>query len=361
MLQKCAKADIVKSREVPIRISGSGVRPFLLGASCAKVSIMPNHVLLLGAGFSRNWGAPLAAEVANSLLEEVGNDGPSQNLLRQHSKNFENALSEVQRQYLHSSSSTEAKQRLDRLQGAIAAMFERLNATFEPPREFEFCSDIKYSVARFLAMFDSIFNLNQDLLLEMRYSTQILTASATRWNGLEAPGMRSLPDPSLTGIADSHKRRWVPMEPPFSVSECFQPHFKIHGSSNWTTADGRNLLVMGGDKEFMIREHQVLRWYYEQFQRRLAIGGTRLMVIGYSFSDRHINEAITEAAQRETLTGMFLVDPAGWEVLNPTPPHHIKVPNGLEEVQRLGGSTRLLSATFAGDAFEHGKFVNFFR
>jgi len=106
---------------------------------------MPKHVLLLGAGFSRNWGAPLAAEVANSLLEEIGNDGPLQTLLRQHSKNFENALSEVQRQYLQSSSSTEAKQRLDRLQGAIATMFERLNAIFEPPREFEFCNDIRYS------------------------------------------------------------------------------------------------------------------------------------------------------------------------------------------------------------------------
>jgi hypothetical protein len=42
---------------------------------------------------------------------------------------------------------------------------------------------------------------------------------------------------------------------------------------------------MGGNKEFMIREHKVLRWYYEQFQQRLAIGGTRVMVIGYSFSD----------------------------------------------------------------------------
>jgi hypothetical protein len=109
------------------------------------------------------------------------------------------------------------------------------------------------------------------------------------------------------------------------VNERIQPHFKIHGSSNWTTADGRNLLVMGGDKEFMIREHKVLRWYYEQFLQRLAIGGTRLMVIGYSFSDRYINDAITEAAQRGTLTGMFLVDPAGWDVLNPTPPHHIRV------------------------------------
>jgi hypothetical protein len=322
---------------------------------------MPNHVLLLGAGFSRNWGAPLAAEVANSLLEQVGNDGHLQALLTRHSKNFENALSEAQRDYLHTSSSTEAAERLDRLQGAIATMFDRLNITFEPPREFEFCNDVQFSVARFLAMFDSIFNLNQDLLLDMRYSTQILTASGARWNGLESPGMRPLPDSTLTGIADSHKRRWTPTEPPFSVSDRLQPHFKIHGSSNWATADGRNLLVMGGDKEFMIREHQVLRWYYEQFQQRLAIGGTRLMVIGYSFSDRHINEAITEAAQRGTLTGMFLVDPAGWDVLNPTPPHQIKVPHVLEEVPRLGGTTRLVSATFAGDAFEHQKFMNFFQ
>jgi hypothetical protein len=322
---------------------------------------MPNHVLLLGAGFSRNWNAPLAAEVTNSLLEQVGGDGHLQALLRRHPKNFENALSEVQRDYLHAPSSAEAKDRLDCLQAAISAMFERLNASFEPPREFEFCNDVQFSVSRFLAMFDSIFSLNQDLLLDMRYSIQILTASGARWNGFAAPGMRPVPDSTLTGIADSHRRRWTPMDPPFSVGDRIQPHFKIHGSSNWATADGRDLLVMGGDKEFMIREHEVLRWYYEQFQQRLAIGGTRLMVIGYSFSDRHINDAITEAARRGTLIGMFLVDPSGWDILNPTPPHHIRVPNALEDVPRLGGSTRLFSATFAGDAFEHQRFMNFFR
>ena len=143
---------------------------------------MPNYVLLLGAGFSHNWDAPLATEVANALLQEVADNAHLQALLRRHSKNFENALSEVQREYLHASSA-EAKKRLDRLQGAIATMFDRLNATFEPPREFEFCNDREYSVSRFLAMFDSIFNLNQDLLLEMRYSTRILTASGARWNG----------------------------------------------------------------------------------------------------------------------------------------------------------------------------------
>ena len=321
---------------------------------------MPNHVLLLGAGFSRNWNAPLAAEVANSLLGQVGNDAHLQDLLRRHSRNFENALSEVQREHLNVPSSAEAKERLDRLQSAIAVMFEQFNATLEPPREFEFCNDMQYSVSRFLAKFDSIFNLNQDLLLDMRYSQQILTASGVRWNSFESPGTRPIPDSTLTGIADGHKRRWTPTDPPFSVRARTQPHYKLHGSSNWVTADGKDLLVMGGDKEFMIREHRVLRWYYEQFQQQLAVGGTRLMVIGYSFSDRHINDAITEAAQRGTLTGMFLVDPAGWEVLNPTPMYHIKVPNALEDVPRLGGSTRLLSSTFAGDAFEHRRFMDFF-
>jgi len=321
---------------------------------------MPNHVLLLGAGFSFNWGAPLAAEVSDSLLGQVGRDAHLQAVLRRHPRNFENALSEVQRDYLDATTSAEAKQRLERMQAAITTMFDRLNATFEPPRDFEFCYDVHFSVSRFLAKFDSIFNLNQDMLLEMRYSGQILTASGVRWDGFASPGMRPLPDPLLTGIGDSYKRRWSPLAPPFSVSPRIQPHFKIHGSSNWVTADGRDLLVMGGDKALTIREHEVLRWYYQEFQERLAIGGTRLMVIGYSFSDGHINEAITEAARKGMLTGMFLVDPKGWDVLGPPQPRPINVPSPLDEVPRLGGSARPFRATFAGDTFEHRKFMEFF-
>ena len=90
-------------------------------------------------------------------------------------------------------------------------------------------------------------------------------------------------------------------------------------------------------------------------------GSTRLMVIGYSFSDQHINEALVEASQKGNLSGIFLVDPTGRDVLNPTGPHHIKVPNGLEEIPNLGGSTRLFSQTFGGDEFEHQKFREFFQ
>jgi hypothetical protein len=68
---------------------GPGLERAGLVAEAARVPLMPNYVLLLGAEFSRNWDAPLAAEVANSLLEEVADDTHLQALLRRHSKNFE--------------------------------------------------------------------------------------------------------------------------------------------------------------------------------------------------------------------------------------------------------------------------------
>jgi hypothetical protein len=187
-------------------------------------------------------------------MRAVEGDAYMRDLLTRHAKNFENALSEVQRDYL-SSGSAAAKARIEKLQVAIASMFDKLNATFENHTHFEFNNDRRYSVSEFLAGFDAIFGLK----LELIYAQQVLTASNTRWNGLEMVGMTPVPDPTVTGIGDQHKRQWRPLSPPFAVSDRFQPYFKIHGSSNWYTADGRELLVMGGDKEFMIREHEVLR------------------------------------------------------------------------------------------------------
>ena len=141
-----------------------------------------NKILLLGAGFSRNWNAPLAREVANSLLQAVGTDAHLQEVLKRYDKNFENALSEIQREFISAPSSPEATARFDTLQRAITGMFERINVSFEPPAPFEFTNSVQYSVAGFLARFDAIFNLNQDMLLELRYAQQVLSASNTRWS-----------------------------------------------------------------------------------------------------------------------------------------------------------------------------------
>jgi hypothetical protein len=39
------------------------------------------HILLTGAGFSQNWGGPLAADVFNGLLSDKDLDGPTRELL----------------------------------------------------------------------------------------------------------------------------------------------------------------------------------------------------------------------------------------------------------------------------------------
>ncbi len=312
-----------------------------------------NHVVLLGAGFSRNWDAPLAAELTNWVLGRIGDDPYLRSVLSRHEKDFESALSQVQMEYTSSPTSPEAKARLDRMQDAVAAVFEASNAALQKGR-FEFSQERRFSVSEFLARFDAIFGLNQDLLLELHYGEQVLLANPNRWGGLQWPGMRPVRDPQRG------TRTWAPA-PPFTVHSRLQPYFKLHGSSDWHTDDGRDLLVMGGNKQFNIRQFPVLRWYYDQFKSYLSRPDTRLMVIGYSFSDEHINDAIIEARRSGGLTGMFLVDPAGRDVLNAKGGSPVSRREGLEEIPSLGGSTRLISATFAGDEFEHGKFVEFFR
>ena len=59
------------------------------------------HILLLGAGFSRNWGGLLANEVFDYLIgqQNVAQDGYLRSLLWNHrtTGGFENALAEASR------------------------------------------------------------------------------------------------------------------------------------------------------------------------------------------------------------------------------------------------------------------------
>jgi hypothetical protein len=75
------------------------------------------------------------------------------------------------------------------------------------------------------------------------------------------------------------------------------------------------------------------------------------MVIGYSFGDAHINDAIVEAIKRADLK-IFLVDPLGDKVLGPL--HEVISP------RLIGISQRSISSTFNEDTVEHNKLIRFF-
>ena len=77
----------------------------------SRGSLMPNFVLLTGAGFSKNWGGFVAREITNALMSQLQNNPyPLQALNR---GNFEDVLSQVQ-----SGIRPETQDRLNAMQGA---------------------------------------------------------------------------------------------------------------------------------------------------------------------------------------------------------------------------------------------------
>ena len=150
-----------------------------------------------------------------------------------------------------------------------------------------------------------IFTLNQDLLIERKFINHHLT-----------PGM----NPAIPGIRGSH------FSPPFSstfggitgddseifASIDFDPasppplagnfnYIKLHGSFNWKSSDGRELMVIGTEKSRQIMKSPLLTWYSDVFKEVLGQGDVRVMLFGYSFSDLHINEVIADAVNNHGL------------------------------------------------------------
>ena len=99
-----------------------------------------SHYLLLGAGFSRNWGGWLASEAFEYLLgcPEVVRNPQLQALLWRNQPNggFENALAEVQANFIRAPQ--ENTEILQGLQSAVARMFDDMNRGFFDHTDFEF-------------------------------------------------------------------------------------------------------------------------------------------------------------------------------------------------------------------------------
>ena len=136
------------------------------------------HILLLGAGFSRNWGGWLADEAFEYLLGPEYIDDGIRSLLWDHEREgggFEDALAQLQESATQRSNET----------------MKRNKALVKT--KFEFHDAPEYSIGRYLRKFDAIFTLNQDLLIEKHYSRGgYLSDSDSRWKRCETPGIERI-------------------------------------------------------------------------------------------------------------------------------------------------------------------------
>jgi hypothetical protein len=293
----------------------------------------------------------LASEVFQYLLgcDEV--DDELRRLLWR-DRNFEDVLAALQQ-----ATDDDSKRRYQLLVSVLAGMFDSMGQAFMQ-REFEFRSPPdNYSLASFLMRFDAIFTLKQDTLLEQKY---IPIVGSAKWGRAQLPGIKYLGNPQLTGSVHDRIAVMEPNPSDFEMPPGIQPYIKLHGSCNWNDGpSGGRILVMGGQKTISIGQFPILSWYHQEFRNMLMRPGTRLMVIGYSFSDAHIDDAITDAIKESDLK-IFLVDPRGDKVLDKRDPRAM-IPDHpgplLDTItpRIIGISQRPIASTFKDDTVEHGK------
>lgn len=325
------------------------------------------YILLLGAGFSRNYGGWLADELTGDIMGRVSHD-PELLKHLQDQNGFEAALEAVRGLYKQDPGHRVNAQRFFTLQDAISASFAEMNAVFEARGHMEFQNgNASRYVNTFLARFDAIFTLNQDLLLELLYKPRDFNEySGREWQGIDLPGM------SYVAKDGDQDEIWIPTAgtTAFDPRPGCQPVVKLHGSVKWLGIGDRpssrdsaeRMLIIGTNKAGDIERSRVLSRYFQKFKEELARAGARLMVIGYGFRDAHINDAIAACAGLET----FIVDPAGRRVvesLNITRQRGvgIMVPQPIEQIKLIGVSRRSLSQSFGNDQLAWNQLMRFFR
>ncbi len=265
-----------------------------------------DRILLTGAGFTKNFGGPLAKELWSIIFSDpILDQAPDVRAILLKDFDFESAYNVVMHgaRLPFETEDGEADWDLQRkaLGRAVNDAYEYIDLKV---REFSFRRDAPYpvniyKVQEFISAFagDSnkpgyFFTLNQDLFIERHY-----------YNGRR---------PTLPGIA--HRPSWftaddsqpladercVIQDPPGGIP--FHPgdspfyYLKLHGSCNWYTAD-RETMVIGDSKQHQIAAQPILAAYLDVFRSVLSGADRRLLCVGYSFSDDHINLAIKEGIQ----------------------------------------------------------------
>src|SRR5262245_7554901 len=116
----------MKNPEAPaVKREAEGCGPWkkrlTVHSNCSRMRIDMGRYLLIGAGFSRNWGGPLSEEITGSLLGDLHDDIEIANALRRGP--FEDAFQGFQPP--SATHSVDAK--LIRFQEAVSGLFLRLN------------------------------------------------------------------------------------------------------------------------------------------------------------------------------------------------------------------------------------------
>lgn len=312
------------------------------------------RIALLGAGFTHNWGGWLASELVGELCGRIHDDADLLRMLKE-TRNFEKVLGEIRQQ---ANRGPTQQRRFDRLEQAVLETFDDMNRMLAK-QQFEFSiRDPDRWLVTFLAEFDAIFTLNQDLMLELHYVPGKTFEERRKWRSTAYPGI-ALPADWTDVMPAGRLDRILYEADTLKHDSQDQPIYKLHGSVNWRTKEGTPIAVIGDGKDASIRGNSLLSGYFDEFRKCLSTGQTKLMVIGYSFSDDHVNKFVEDASSNSGLQ-TYLVNPAGLSLFDPPSNAHISQPKAVFRALRLSGiMTRPFCDAFTFDELSFNSFRRF--
>lgn len=320
-----------------------------------------NTILLTGAGFSSNWGGLLASDVSSYLMQLIKGNFELESLLH-NSNGFEDAYEKL-REKVKNNPSMNNIQNIETLENALHDVFNAMNIAYQKKGTLNFNSDISKSVSNFLANFDSIFTLNQDLLLELLYAKFFPIIHPKRKIGVEFVGVK----PAGDWNQDPLNAKWVEREEK-TFSHNLQPIHKLHGSINWVDeSNGKKMMIIGTEKIASISSQPIIRYLNGEFYRQLMLENSKLMIIGYGFKDEHINQYIINAYNHKRNQGkdlpIFVIHPDGQgylKTINHSYGGAIKSKEPIEEIHMVWMRGKL-SSTFKDDDIEYQRLQDFFK
>lgn len=270
---------------------------------------MANLVLLTGAGFTANFGTPLAegmwAKIFNYCDFKKCPKLRSIMLDPNHRFNYENIYTEIINDKSRRYQEEEKEVFNDALIKAYNDMDEIIKNLIPPSDGLNF-----YELKCFLSRFNLsyIFTLNQDLFIERHYCDSL--------NSIEIPIMGSK---SVVAEPSNCERDKVSLPESQNLNEQIKSYvkgknsltyIKLHGSQNWYDTSGSGHMIIGTSKKEDINGSPLLKFYSKLFKEALSQENTKLLIIGYSFGDEHINDIICE--YRSWLE-IFVINPIGLE------------------------------------------------
>jgi len=256
---------------------------------------MSNKILLTGAGFTNNFGAPLASEVSSLIFNSISDNPQLMELLK---NNFDyEAIYQTVMQSQEYDAATKAS--------FTSAMAEAYNIINKLVKNHGLSNIDTIKFKELLKGFDKpngsgfIFTLNQDLFLDNNISmfpeiTYEIPVEGVPITNPEYPFERMKLNISYDNFEEfkANKQKY------FNKTDSRIFYIKLHGSQDWYKADNSQIMVIGHGKSERIQVEPILNWYLDIFKNQLAKDDTKLLIIGYSFRDEHINRVINNNKHR---------------------------------------------------------------